>query len=164
MLKLMFKLIFSLFLTSGMSYELIEGYIPVYPKIITPCHSIHKNLLKTTNEATNYLTYIGFPISLEIDNSTGTICNYKLPEGEYGHTTIRSNNTIISISNRLLFVSTTLYNVVLHELLHSLGIDHSKSRGMMGYKIRTHSTGYPKRDERKLWPSMSDIAGLQSLL
>ena len=52
------------------------------------------------------------------------------------------------------------YNVIMHEILHSLGMDHSQKQGMMSYSIREYFLGYPIEDQNKLWASVDDIRGL----
>ena len=57
----------------------------------------------------------------------------------------------------------TLYNVLLHEILHGLGLKHSKEKGMMNYSITVDDKG-PLEDHHKLWLSSDDLEGIKSLI
>ena len=57
----------------------------------------------------------------------------------------------------------TLYNVLLHEILHSLGLKHSLLKGMMNYSI-TVDNKRPIEDHHKMWLSLDDLAGIKSLI
>ena len=57
----------------------------------------------------------------------------------------------------------TLYNVLLHEMLHSLGLKHSKEKGMMNYSI-TVDDKMPIEDHHKMWLSLDDLAGIKFLI
>ena len=97
-----------------------------------------------------------------MDNTTGYICNQQ--SSNFGYTSILENsveqNTNIWISNTLLDKPNTLYNVVLHEVLHSMGLNHSDKQGMMNYSVRIGYNWYGSMeiidDERKLWISPDD--------
>ena len=52
------------------------------------------------------------------------------------------------------------YNVILHEILHSLGLDHTDKPGMMSYSIREYFLRYPIEDQNKLWLSVDDVHGV----
>ena len=136
------------------SYVLLENVYITIPKILAPCENIHPIVLKAFNEISDNVPYF----LVGDDNYSGVFCNSI--EGHYGYTVVYENYTDISIKNELLFYPNTLYNVALHEVLHSMGLDHNKGgNGMMNYSVRTGWFGI-KDDERKLWLSEDDLNGL----
>lgn len=143
------------------SFEII-GYVkPQFPKLLTPCSNIDIRLLETCDELSK-----NFPhFKLSDVNATGYICNQQ--SDNFGYTSILEDsikqNTNIWISNTLLDKSNTLYNVVLHEVLHSMGLNHSNEQGMMNYSIRIRYNWYGMDiidDDMKLWISTDDRNGL----
>lgn len=100
-------------------------------------------------------------------NGYNTICNDNLDNNiysEYGITTHYGpyfNETDITIDNRLLGSETNLYNVVLHEFLHSLGLDHTEVKGMMNYSVQPTVYGYV-RDKEKLYLAVDDYNGMKN--
>ena len=140
------------------SYVLLENVYITIPKILAPCENIHPIVLKAFNEISDNVPYF----LVGDDNYSGVFCNSI--EGHYGYTVVYENYTDISIKNELLFYPNTLYNVALHEVLHSMGLDHNKGgNGMMNYSVRTGWWGGIKDDERKLWLSEDDLNGLYYL-
>jgi len=101
-------------------------------------------------------------------NGKNTICNKNLDTNEYSefgictHYAPYFNETDISISNMLIGTETNLYNVVLHELLHSVGLDHTNSKGMMNYTLQSRGRGYIK-DKEKLYLSLDDYNGMKKV-
>ena len=129
------------------------------PKIFSFCPFIHSNLRLASFEVASETNYIQFS---QI-NSSGSICNKNIPE--YGKTQIFLSNfyTEITISNSIINLPNTLYNVLLHEILHSLGLKHSYLKGMMNYSI-TVDDKRPIEDHHKMWLSLDDLAGIKSLI
>jgi len=141
------------------SYNIITSVNPQFPKLLKPCPSIDTRLLDTVNEIS-----INFPrVQLGKNKTTGYICNQ--PGDNLGYTSILQGsvdqNTNIWISNKLLDTPNTLYNVVLHEVLHSMGLNHSDKQGMMNYSVRTTWFGNVIDDPQKLWISKDDRQGLR---
>jgi hypothetical protein len=89
--------------------------------------------------------------------SSGEICNE--PVGHYGYM-VESYEififTDIYINDILLNRPNTLYNVLLHEVAHSMGMTHSENFGIMNYYITINSDGSIFEDQRKLWLSSAD--------
>ena len=148
------------------AFQIIDDVNPQFPKLIKPCPEIDNRLLDTTNKlSTNFPR---FEISYGND-TTGYICNQK--SSNFGYTSITKNskdqNTNIWISNILLDKPNTLYNVVLHEILHSMGLNHSYKQGMMNYSVRIDYNWYGRLevldDPEKLWISNDDRQGLRFL-
>jgi hypothetical protein len=72
----------------------------------------------------------------------------------------------IKINNNILLTPGTLYNVILHELGHVMGLSHSDTLGMMNYSIQTvifeNSAGSQKVyiEDTELWWSQDDMHGI----
>ena len=97
-------------------------------------------------------------------NDINTICNLNLVD-KYGYTTHYApdyTETDISISNTLIGIDTNLYNVILHEVLHSIGLDHSLEFGIMNYTVFSLFNGI-KKDLIKLYLSVDDFNGMKFL-
>ena len=152
------------------AYKILNNVIPTFPKVINTCQNIDYRLFKATLDVSKEITKCGFPVILNQNNYTTIICN-KL-DSYYGNT--MSNNTkftSIIISNELFKYPKTLYNTLLHEMLHSIGLDHNNGEpGMMSYSIKLDSikTDLLKKDSIiednvKLWLSIDDIYGLAYL-
>lgn len=156
-------LIFILILNIVNAYILLNNVKCVIPKIISPCEGINLLLLETSQEVVSDLRQLGLPIYIDKSvNSTGIICNE--PNVHYGYMTpsVDGNKTNITISNNLFPYLNTLYNVILHELLHSVGLNHNNGeQGMMSYSITmTNWFRSVKNDCRKLWISIDDVNGI----
>ena len=155
----MIKKLFLLFclIWSSVGFKYLNNVNRIRPKIIKPCDTIHPILLETVYEISEKID--GFEIG--DCEYTGIICNQ--PNGHYGYTTIHNsgNTTNIYIKDELINKPNTLYNVVLHEVLHSLGLDHTYTEGMMNYTVSLDWFGNIKNDDRKLWMSIDDYNGIQ---
>ena len=145
-------------------FPLISAFVlspyPIFsnPKLFSFCPGIDSRLKQIAREAAESTTPIVFK-----KHSSNTICSVETNEF-YARTLTTSNfNTHIQVSNRLLSYDNTLFNTVLHELLHSLGLKHSPLAGIMNYSLLMES-GRPLEDRRKLWLSKDDLDGLQFLM
>lgn len=162
----MLKILILSILSFIKGFEIINSVNPQFPKLLKTCNTIDTRLLDTTNYISD--RFPQFQISYGND-TTGYICNQEIEN--YGYTYILKDsveqNTNIFISNRLLYKTNTLYNVVLHEILHSMGLNHSDKQGMMNYSISISRNRYGIidiiDDERKLWISSDDRKGLRFL-
>ena len=150
-------------LTFVNSFQIINSVKPQFPKLLKPCPNIDNRLLDTVNELSNNFKQF----QLSDVNTTGYICNQQ--SYNLGYTSILENsvdqNTNIWVSDKLLDKPNTLYNVVLHEVLHSMGLNHSDKHGMMNYSIRVGYNWYGSMeiidDAMKLWISPDDRKGLK---
>ena len=156
----MIKLV--LYSTFVNSFEIINYVKPQFPKLLTPCPNIDIRLLEKCSELSK-----NFPkFQLNDVNATGYICNQQ--SDNLGYTSVLKDsieqNTNIWISDKLLNKPNTLYNVVLHEVLHSMGLNHSNDQGMMNYSIHVGYNWYGGLeiidDDMKLWISTDDRKGL----
>ena len=161
----MIRLLVGFLLTFVNSFEIINSVKTQFPKRLKPCPDIDSRLLETCAELSN-----NFPqFQVSGNETTGYICNQQ--SDNLGYTSLLKDsieqNTDIWISNKLLYKPNTLYNVVLHEVLHSMGLNHSNERGMMNYSIRIGYNWYGGMeiidDDMKLWISTDDRKGLRFL-
>jgi len=147
------------------AFEIITSVKPQFPKLLKPCPNIDIRLLETVSDLSNNFKQF----KLSSNNTTGYICNQI--SDNLGYTSILENsihqNTNIWISDKLLGKPNTLYNVVLHEVLHSMGLNHSDEQGMMNYSVRAGYNWYGSieviDDDMKLWVSPDDRKGLRFL-
>lgn len=156
----MIKLV--LYSTFVNSFKIINYVKPQFPKLLTPCNNIDIRLLETCAELSK-----NFPqFKMNDVNATGYICNQQ--SDNFGYTSVLKDsieqNTNIWISDKLLNKPNTLYNVVLHEVLHSMGLNHSNEQGMMNYSIHIGYNWFGGMDiiddDMKLWISTDDRKGL----
>lgn len=155
----MLVLILSHLVILTQSYKLLENIIPVFPKVLGFCDDIDTLVIDTAYEITKNIP--NFKIG---DDNTGKIC---MTDGNnnYGYMTWKynTNYTDVFIHNELIDTPNTLYNVLLHEVLHSFGLNHSDIEGMMNYSVTVNMWGQVLEDERKLWISYDDIIGLNKI-
>ena len=163
---------FLFFSTISHSYKLLDyAFLERREIVFYPCNDISSYLENTFIEVIeNVNEYDLFTLSYNstksyksYPNEKNTICNIDLSKG-YGYTIHYpgySNETDIEISNDLLYIDTTLYNVVLHEILHSLTLAHTTDKGVMNYKVHIDSYGNIKRDNNKIYISLDDYKGLK---
>lgn len=148
-------------LTLTYSYELLKDIIPVFPKVLGFCEEVDNIVIDTAYEITKNIPnfYLG-------EENTGEICmieDKKINNYGYMSWKYNTNFTRIMIHRDLLYTPNTLYNVLLHEVLHSFGLNHSNIEGMMNYTVSVSRYGRVIEDERKLWISYDDIMGLNKL-
>ena len=155
----MIRLLFNVVFTAG--YVLLDKVVLSYPKVLSVCPSISPVLKDTIDEVVKHMNLNGYPVIIQDANNTGTICNQH--RGHYGYTTLNNNRTDIYINNKLFNTPNTLYNVLLHEVLHSIGLDHSQEQGIMSYAITENWYGSPVNDNRFLWLSIDDLQGLYEI-
>ena len=138
------------------------------------CDDIPDVLEDVTREVVDQLnTYELFKIELNETriehnfNDKNSICNTHLEWGDFGfctHYIPFYNETDITISNTILGIDTNLYNVVLHEFVHALGLDHSNtSMGIMNYTIQTTNNKGIIKDKDRLYISVDDYKGIKYL-
>jgi hypothetical protein len=155
------------------SYVLLNNYQPKeIVKLFSFCPSVKPSLRETCEDViTNLNQYDILQINLKqgytqpiYQNGINEICHFDgaKQKNNYGYTTTQGNNeTDIFISDDLLYTPTTMYNVVYHEFIHSLGLNHTDIDGIMNYKIRVNTQGRVLEDTNKLYLSLDDIRGLR---
>ena len=144
------------------AYSLLNNVECIIPKILRPCEGINLFFLQTSQEVVTDLRQLGLSIFIAKSiNATGNICNEVGTHYGFMTQSVDSTTTNITISNELFSYPNTLYNVILHEILHSLGLDHDEEPGLMSYAVTLSSWfGSIKNDCRKLWISKDDINGI----
>jgi predicted Zn-dependent protease len=127
------------------------------PKYLSLCNNIDSKLY----ESIYYIQDNVADFYINDYYSSGIICNININNNNiYGYTTILKNKkTNIYINNKLLYYENNLYNVVLHEILHSMGLDHSDKPGIMNYSLKLNNNVIIN-DNHKLWLSKDDLNGL----
>jgi hypothetical protein len=147
-----------LFCVVASGYKIADVHIFNNPTTYSVCDVLRE----TVNEAIKELPFQAY----ESDAAVNTICTVDT-NAFYARTqTIQDDNglrTAIEISDRLLSYTNTLYNVLLHEMLHSVGLKHSTESGVMNYSIFT-TRDTVMEDIRRIWLSSDDILGLYYLL
>jgi hypothetical protein len=159
------------YISSVFSFELLDySNISTREIVFYPCDAISPILKNTFIETIQDLNeYELFDFQLREQtyplgaNKINTICNVDLEDG-YGftiHYPEYSNETDIEISNTLLYYDTNLYNVVFHELLHSIGLHHTDEYGGMNYKLHKTNDNRLIRDNNKIYLSLDDFKGMK---
>ena len=152
---------------------------------IYPCPNVSDKLWSITKDATDaangmdYFNFVLHSVPKTVEDGIKTIlCNTDDRSGTYFYTTRMD----IKINNDMLSTANTLYNTLLHELGHAMGLSHSIKFGIMNYTIknvipvisrfrdstdvnafvglsRTEKRSEFFEDELKLWYSFDDING-----
>jgi hypothetical protein len=138
-------------------FSLLENFHhPTVPKVLVPCDDMHRSVLDMIHDISEHVP--GFFIGDHMNNS-GYICDTDV--GHFATTSIYENGSItdITVNRVLLNYPNTLYNVLLHEVLHSMGLGHSDAgNGIMNYSITIMYS--IREDDRRLWLSLDDMLGL----
>jgi hypothetical protein len=128
------------------------------PKILSICKNADIKLIESANRVSEQIS------DFYISNfqATGEICNVNTNIYNYGYMTYTNYGlyTNIYINNNLLMYENSLDNVLLHEILHSMGLDHSLNPGVMNYTLKFNNNNYVIDDNNKLWLSKDDLNGL----
>jgi hypothetical protein len=160
--------IFLTLLFSANSFKLLDHvHFNFQPGDIVYCDNIDYRLLETLDTIVDELNHVNnFGLILtdkqeRFHLNATTICNKQIDGFRFGHFIPPDE---IVIADKVLNYENTMYNVVLHEILHYLGLNHSIEKGMMNYKVRTVMNSINrlqiKNDQRKLWLSIDDYLGL----
>jgi hypothetical protein len=144
---------------------MLESVECIIPKIFKPCEGLHKQVYETAQEVVSQLRKEEqIPIFIgNYENTSGTICSQA--GGHHGYLTPNTDKTRtdIMISEDLVWYPFTLFNVILHEILHSLGLDHNNGEpGLMSYAVTASSWfGSVVNDCKRLYLSVDDLKGLK---
>ena len=148
-----------LYPTCVVSFKLLEGVSCVLPKIFRVCYDASPMLLPLVSDAFAYMRTENIPFFLDDKMGNNTICSKS--RVHYGYMTpMPTGSTDITLNENMLWYKTTAYNVLLHELLHSVGLDHVDNRGLMSYAVSENWFGGIIEDDRKLWLSRDDLSGV----
>ena len=148
--------IFNLFVVTN-AFKLLQNYTPPNKLLLKPCPEINPSILMTTRDVCKALRETGLVDVKMSDFGDTLICSQKA--GHYGSFFPIENE--IWLNDILEHFPKMSYNIILHELLHRVGLDHSEEAGMMGtYAVRENSYGFPIEDQHYLWLSFDDVKGL----
>ena len=151
------------------SYELLQNYIPT--SFVKEFY-VEQSLRDYSNEICDYINDFnihrciispssGSTIPI-LKNNINTISVSYTNDNYYGYTRLyNTNETDIVINHKLLKTKNTLYNVLLHEIIHSLGLNHTYNYGIMNYTIFMDSNNNIIEDRRKIYLSVDDLRGLR---
>jgi len=162
-------LLFLSIILIGKAYELLDFYTPKdNPLPFYTCCNIDEKLLSVSKEVVediNNHNIINVSLHNEIYkdeiNGANTICSFDDDSKAYGYTMLTKNEADIYVSNRLLEKDNTLYNVVLHEFIHALGLNHSAFPSIMNYTVSVSYMGNIYDDTHISYLSIDDMRGLE---
>ena len=171
------KLLFLSFLPIIFGYNIFDWYnLTSNPLIFHKCCDIDDKLLDTTKAVISHInSHDILNVSLHNEiydhevNNVNTICNYNKDDNTpFAYTLLTDSDEDIYVSDELLTTNNTLYNVVLHEFIHSLGLNHTETGSIMNYKIEIESGSLfyrPKivEDRAKLYLSIDDMEGMKAI-
>ncbi len=152
-------------------YEILNNYIPVdNPLPFYTCCGIDEKLLSVSKDVIqdiNNHNIINVSLHNEIYkdeiNGANTICSFDDDSKAYGYTVLYKNEADIYVSNQLLNKDNTLYNVVLHEFIHALGLNHSVYPSIMNYTVSVSYMGNIYDDSHISYLSIDDMRGLEKV-
>ena len=150
-------------------YELLQHYVP---SSFTKEFYVQNSLRDKSNEVANYINDFNIhrviisPSSAStipiLQNTINTISVSYENDNYYGYTKLyNTSETDIIINHKLLRTKNTLYNVLLHEFVHSLGLNHTTEYGVQNYTIFLDSNNNIIEDRRKIYLSSDDLRGLR---
>mgnify|MGYP003624710256 CR=1 FL=1 len=150
------------------SYKLLS-YSELNTTTITyyPCPSISPllqratiDVMKDLNDFNMFDFQLREQTKAEGLNYFNTICNKEIDGYGYcSHYPTYSSETDIVIANKILYYDTNLYNIVLHELLHSIGLDHTTDKGIMNNSVKVNEDYSIIRDNTQMYLSVDDYNG-----
>ena len=152
------NLIFLISLVNG--YRLLHNLTCEFPKLFEPCNNINPRLLDIAKEVFKDLRETGLPIGLGTSNNSICSAEYTHYGAMLYNPTSSTSTTDLLFKNSIVYTPNTCYNVILHEALHSLGLDHTTEPGMMSYAVSENWYGGVSDDQKKLWLSVDDLRGI----
>lgn len=141
-----------------------------YEKVyqITPCEdiieSIYEQGLSVMNQLNRYDMFIlqyKNTSYRESDVNQERITYCQGGEGE-SFTRFSENSMDVRIGIDLVYHPNVLFNVILHEFVHMMGLVHSEHPGIMNYSILLDRFMYIKEDNSRLWISPDDYTGIRT--
>ncbi len=150
-------------------YELLNHYIPTS---FTKEFYVQEPLRDYSHEVCDYINQFNIhrciispstastiPI---LQNDINTISVSYTDDNYFGYTKLYgTNETDIIINYKLLKTPTTLHNVLLHEIIHSLGLNHTDNYGVQNYTIFMDNNNQIIEDRRRIYLSIDDVKGLR---
>lgn len=78
----------------------------------------------------------------------------------YSYGSTYPSNSHVTFSTELILYPNVMYTVILHELLHALGLDHSTIKGIMAWIVFRRIDNSIRELDQPLWLSKDDHDGL----
>ena len=95
------------------------------------------------------------------------ICNEYMSKDKYGYARFMNKGYYVDrkifISNYILDLEFNLWNVLYHEILHTVGLGHSDEEGLMKYVVTLNINYEVIPDTERVYPSIDDLEGLDFL-
>ena len=141
-------------------FEFLSGVDCVLPKYFSVCSEVDFQVYLAAEEVFADLRAANLAVFFNYRGATsGELCSRD--NVHFGTMYLDRQDTNILVANELVWTPTTLYNVLLHESLHSLGLDHAYDKqGVMNYAVTLDQEGNVVDDSTKLWPSFDDLSGV----
>ena len=134
------------------------------------CYNIDKHLQNITIQVMshyNNLNYNTLLITSDRTNDVIEICNKSMDKDRYGYATFKQNDVLersIKISNSIMNYNNTLWNVMYHEILHTVGLDHTViSDNLMSYTVSLNYYYDVIPDIKRIYPGGDDLEALDYL-
>jgi hypothetical protein len=153
------------FLMTVQPFRLLSIPQYIYPVELTVCPGLAPGITQLAKDAASAIRSHDFAIFVfdegyQYRENVGTICtthvDHMMPPA-YTDPVTRN----VYLSPDIIPFEHTLYNVLVHELLHASGLAHSKRPGMMNYSIRFDETAQVYiEDAYRQWLSLDDTEGL----
>ena len=137
-----------------------------HPRHTVPCSELPADALQTLKDVASHIRGHGFGMYVFHRDWGSSPGDSIVCQAEYAsihspaYTDLWTGDVLFD--RRLLATPNTLYNVLLHELLHVAGLGHSGVPGMMNYSVvydQVLQVYHEDRDRR--WLSNDDRCGLE---
>ena len=166
-----------LLISQIMGYKILDYAIPSKQQDFKFCPFIDTRVIDHVFEITNDIrATTDYNFMYNNDESTKlTICNENVLNGQkaYLQTTLNKVGTFgttgtvskkeMYVDNSLLTYDNNLYNVLHHEIVHCIGLDHSDKKGIMNYSLIMDKDNNLVSDTFKTWLSQDDVDGINFL-
>jgi hypothetical protein len=155
------------FIAPVFAYELFDARWASTSFQFHPCSNLTPLTWKSAQHSADILRpYVDIELIPETqpvaENSINTICNTR---SGYGFTRLyMPNNTITEadIFVNPILTGHNLNNVMLHEMMHAVGLNHSDRPGIMNYSVRMDINQNILSDP-PMYLSLDDIQGLKAI-
>ena len=149
-----------------LGYKILDYSIPSKEQAFKFCPFINTKVIYNVFEITNDIratTSYNFVYN-NSENTKLTVCNGNLLDSQKGYTSVyETGKKEVYVDNELLTYHNNLYNVLYHEMGHSIGLGHSNKKGIMNYTVVQDSHSNVVDDTFKIWLSQDDVDGINFL-
>ena len=134
------------------------------------CDSIDERIATMVHDVFDDYNSLGFN-TIALTNDTFydviPICNEYMSRDKYGYARFINKGYYVDrkifISNYILDLEYNLWNVLYHEILHTVGLGHSTEEGLMKYVVTLNTNYDVIPDTERVYPSTDDIEALEFL-